>query len=280
MLKVLRPPLAPTLQAELDRRQAAVDNGTAGNKPWKDFTDYESTQIQNRQPTVKDVLETTMFHGKCAYCETNNGREIEHYWPKAPHPHNARRGSPAQMFRWANLVWACHICNGFECKGSHMEWNRAGRPKLLNPTADDPLGYLTVNLSDAPDFTIGWLDPRGGLSESNRSRAEYTLSRLKLNQREDLRRGRAKIIQDFLGWLTVLQAFGPDFQAPSGYTVRQRLLDLLAASEPYLAPVRQIFYAEPDYAPLHRELLEQIPELGPILAEWALPPNEMMNDEG
>lgn len=98
-----------------------------------------------------------------------------------------------------------------------MEWNIDGSPKLLSLTADDPLEYLTVNLSNGPEFI--------------------------------------------------------------GYTVRQRLLDLLAASEPYLAPVRQVLYAEPDYAHLRRELLAQIPELEPILAERALPPEEMMKDE-
>ncbi len=115
------------------------------------------------------------------------------------------------------VVWACHTCNGFEGKASRMEWNIDGSPKLLSLTADDPLEYLTVNLSNGPEFI--------------------------------------------------------------GYTVRQRLLDLLAASEPYLAPVRQVLYAEPDYAHLRRELLAQIPELEPILAERALPPEEMMKDE-
>ena len=122
MLKVARSPLPAALQAELDRRQAAVDNNTGGNSPWEDFIAFERKQASHQQPTIKEALKA-IFHGKCAYCETNNAREIEHHWPRSPHLHNGNRGSSAQMFRWDNLIWACHTCNSFECKGAHMAWD-------------------------------------------------------------------------------------------------------------------------------------------------------------
>jgi hypothetical protein len=183
-MNVQRPPLPTSLQDDLARRQTAVDHGSAGNSPWKEFKAHERQQARRGQPTVKKIL-AKMFHGKCA-------------WPKSPHPQNARRGSPAVMFRWHNLLWACNICNGFECKASRMEWDAQGDPKLLN----------------------------------------------------------------------VLRELGPDYEAPEGYTVRQRFLEFLAPTEPYLAPVRQILYTEPS---LCEELLNLLPELASIFTSWALP---------
>ena len=141
MLKVHRSPLDPSLQVDLDRRQTAVDNGTAGDNPWTDFKTHERKQARQKQATVKATLRA-MFYGKCAYCESNDASEIEHHWPKAPHPQNANRGAPAQMFRWENLLWACQTCNGFECKGPRnfqrghcwLYWlslNSQGRCRLL-----------------------------------------------------------------------------------------------------------------------------------------------------
>ncbi len=132
---------------------------------------------------------------------------------------------------------------------------------------------------DGPGFTHGWIDSRVGINQAQIDRAEYTIKRLKLNQRENLTRGRARITLDFLGWMKSLIELGPDYEVPSGYTIRQRLLDLLDATEPYLAPVRQILYAEPDYSHLYQVLLEHIPELEAALGKWALPPGECMNSE-
>ena len=161
-----------------------------------------------------------------------------------------------------------------------MAWDAQNRPLLLNPASpgDDPICYLDINLRDGPQFTLGWLLPRANIDQADFARAEYTIRRLKLNLRENLRRGRAKIIWDFLGCIVFLAELGPDFQAPSGYTVRQRLLDLLAATEPCLAPVRQILYGELDYAHLRLDLVSQVPELKPILAQWALPPDDCQED--
>jgi len=74
-----------------------------------------------------------------------------------------------------------------------------------------------------------------------------------------------------MGWLKVLRELGPEYEAPEGYTVRQRFLEFLDPTEPYLAPIRQILYTQPD---LHKELIEMLPELTPILASWALPPDD------
>ncbi len=273
MIKIQRLPLPDSLQDDLNQRQAAVDHGAAGDSAWEDFKAHERKQARGGQPTVKAILQK-MFHGKCAYCESKGARDIEHHWPKSPHAQNAHRGSPALMFRWHNLLWACNICNGFECKASRMEWDAQGDAKLLNPCTleHDPFCHIEITINmDGPKFALGWMEPRDNLKLAAYSRGEYTIRRLKLNQRHGLRQGRAKTIRDFMGWLKVLRELGPEYEAPEGYTVRQRFLEFLDPTEAYLAPIRQILYTQPD---LHKELIEMLPELTTILAAWALPPDD------
>ena len=268
MLKTQRPDLPTTLQTELDNRQSAVNDGQAGDSPWDDFSEHESRK------ELKEILET-MFHHKCAYCESTHGtRHIEHHWPKSPHSQNAYKGTLARMFVWANLLLACGTCNGFECKASRMEWYDGDKPKLINPCQDDPICYLDVNLMEGPRVRWGFILPGAGLSQDDYDRARYTIRRLKLNLRHGLRRERARTIENFLGWVQVLNDFGPDYEAPSGHTVRERFLDMLDPSSPYLAAIRQILFFEPDYAGLRQQLLAQIPELEAKLDAWALPPQD------
>lgn len=266
MLRTQRPDLPNSLQTELDNRQSAVNDGQAGDTPWDDFSKQESYR------ELKHILKT-MFHHKCAYCESAHGTQhIEHHWPKSPHPHNANKGSPAKMFVWDNLLLACGTCNGFECKASRMEWYNGDKPKLINPCCDDPICYLDINLMEGPRVKWGFILPRAGLGQDDSDRAEYTIRRLKLNQRESLREARARTIRDFLGWVSFLNKFGPDCEAPSGYTLRERFLDMLDPSTPHLAAIRQILFFEPDYAGLRLQLLAELPELEAKLDTWALSP--------
>jgi len=267
MLKTQRPDLPNALQTELDDRQHAVDAGQAGDSPWDDFSKHESRQ------ELKAILQT-MFHHKCAYCEGVDPSQIEHYWPRSPSPQNANKGTPARMFVWDNLLLACGTCNGFECKASRMEWCDGDKPKLINPCQDDPICYLDVNLMQGSKIRWGFVLPRAGLSQDDVDRAAYTIRRLKLNQRDGLRQARARTINEFLGWVCILNEYGPDYEAPSGYTVRERLLEMLDPSRPYLAAIRQILFFESDHADLCQQLLDDVPELKAKLDAWALPPQD------
>ncbi len=40
-------------------------------------------------------------HECCMYCESNEGSDIEHFWPKMSYPSRA--------FEWENYLWACSI---------------------------------------------------------------------------------------------------------------------------------------------------------------------------
>jgi hypothetical protein len=66
-------------------------------------------------------------------------------------------------------------------------------------------------------------------------------------------------------------AEGSDHPGPNGKTVRQRFAECLSPSEPFLAPLRQLLYGQPDSAGLRQELLERMPELEPIINSWAPP---------
>ncbi len=178
------------------------------------------------------------------------------------------------MFVWDNLLLACETCNGFECKASRMEWYDEDKPKLINPCQDDPICYLDINLMEGPQVRWGFILPRANLDQEHFDRAAYTIRRLKLNRRDGLRQTRAQMIRDFLSWLYILNEFGPDYEAPSGYTVRERFLDVLDPSSPYLAAIRQILFCEPDHADLRQQLLDRIPELEAKLDAWALPPQD------
>lgn len=91
MLKIKREPLPPALAERLDKWQAAVDEGTAGDKPWQAFQKEERKQAKKGEPKILDVLKER-FLNKCAYCETLDAHEIEHYWPKSPHSAPRLRG--------------------------------------------------------------------------------------------------------------------------------------------------------------------------------------------
>lgn len=147
-----------------------------------------------------------------------------------------------------------------------MKWDR-GKPRLLNPCEDDPLCYFEIDLDYGSVLNGGRIDPHSGLSPIARRRAEYTIRRLKLNERDRLRRDRLDTFRNFFDWLEMLVRFGPEYELPSGYTIRQRMRDMLGCSEPYLASIRQFLHEEHE---LKEMLLTEIPELSEIIEEWAL----------
>ena len=77
MLRIERPQLSAALYAALDIWQQAVNNGDMNSDPWKQF----HSQDTNTKNAILHLLKTT-FHGKCAYCETQDADEIEHFLAK------------------------------------------------------------------------------------------------------------------------------------------------------------------------------------------------------
>jgi len=109
-------------------------------------------QNKYRHPKIKDAL-VTMFHGKCAYCESPvrvvTYGHIEHFYPK---------GNPNYMdktFEWDNLLLSCDVCNDSGHKGNRFPLDASGDPLLIDPTdgVTDPVVHLKFS----------W-DPRTGLA--------------------------------------------------------------------------------------------------------------------
>jgi hypothetical protein len=151
------------------------------------------------------------------------------------------------MFRGDNLLLSCHDCNGLKYKGPRMKWD-GERARLLNPSVDDPLCYLQIDLTYQDRVNGGRIEPHSDLSGVARRRAAYTINRLGLDKRA-LPRSRARIIRQFLSLLRGLLKFGPEHEMGSGYSIRQWLLDMLQPSEPYLASIRQFLHDQPTAPP-------------------------------
>ncbi|MCP4133802.1 MAG: hypothetical protein GY754_22730 [bacterium] len=231
---------------------------------WDTFKNEEKNLEPNR--TVRGLLKR-IFYEKCAYCETDNATEIDHYIPKKPHSHNANRGSYERTFEWGNFLLSCSTCNGFGGKGSHMKWDGQGNPKLLNPFEDEPLCYFSIELSQKDPHVFGRIFPREGLAPEYEERAAYTISRLKLNQGH-LLRGRKKIIRNVLRLIDYYIKLGPECKQPNGKPISEWLLEELQPTEPYLAAIRQVFCR--DYPEFYSELIKDS-ELKVVLEKWALP---------
>ena len=139
---------------------------------------------------------------------------------------------------------------------------------LLDPSTpgNDPFCYFTIESN-------GWLELRMGLAKDAEKRAEYTRIRLKLNKRSSLLHGRARTTRRFLDLVAQFhEAEGdPDFAPPRGRSFRIIFAEILAPTEPYLAGVRQILRED---AALRADLLASMPELGPLLERWDLPPDD------
>lgn len=109
-------------------------------------------QNKYRHSKIKNAL-LTMFHGKCAYCESPimvvAYGHIEHFYPK---------GNPNYVdktFEWDNLLLSCAVCNDSGHKGTRFPLDASGNPLLIDPTdgVTDPGVHLKFS----------W-DPRTGLA--------------------------------------------------------------------------------------------------------------------
>lgn len=105
------------------------------------MTKYQLSKAANRyqHKQIKNAL-VTMFHGKCAYCESKitvvTYGSIEHFRPKSIYPE--------LTFEWNNLLLSCDICNDIGHKGNRFPLDTNGNPLLLDPTdgVTDPTVHL------------------------------------------------------------------------------------------------------------------------------------------
>ncbi len=92
-------------------------------------TELKNAINKYNQPEVKEAL-VGMFHGKCAYCESQirivDYGDIEHFYPKSEYTDFT--------FEWTNLLLSCKICNNSKHKGTKFPLNANHKPLLIDPT--------------------------------------------------------------------------------------------------------------------------------------------------
>ncbi|SDT59489.1 5-methylcytosine-specific restriction endonuclease McrA [Streptomyces sp. TLI_053] len=160
MIPLQRGDLPPEVESSLHRLTAEVmgsgDRLRTAKLAWK--------RESFRRDTYPPVLEClrTMAHGTdcCMYCGHDLADQIDHFVPVVI--------DPARTFSWPNHLLACGPCNT-RFKNRLFEVDEAGRPLLIDPTAEDPFRHLHLVLSTGEYLGI---DDRG----------DYTIATVGLNR--------------------------------------------------------------------------------------------------
>src|SRR5262249_26322564 len=120
----------------LQRKQSEINAGGDVEKVWK------GARKTKTMATAFLVLKAmTGSRHRCAYSHDSLAADIDHFWPKKPHPGRA--------FIWTNMLPSCTPCN--RVKGDLFPVATTGTPILIDPTVDDPWGSLCIRASDRFD---------------------------------------------------------------------------------------------------------------------------------
>jgi hypothetical protein len=129
---------------------------------------------------------------RCMYCEDSGADEIEHHRPKNLYPE--------LVFAWNNYLYACGPCNGpknnrfavLDAAGTLIEITRGrtdpivppapGDAALLDPRTEDPLQFMMLDIIGDTFLFV----PTAPAGSPNHLRASYTITLLRLNQRDYL----------------------------------------------------------------------------------------------
>lgn len=216
MIRLTSKTIQPATEAHLVVVQKAIQNEpTFADQAKKASLSWDSkASSQAGQDAFTDVKTTLISMsvgvGICVYCETNEGADIEHIFPKKIYPEKA--------FSWDNYVWACKNCNTkyksdnfkvFNPKDSTNELDvKPPRGTYLKPPTDDAL-FINQRIEDPMDLLE--LDlvaqqfifkERYPIGTREYLKAKYTKDLLGLNARAALvvaRRNATKYFRDRLG---------------------------------------------------------------------------------
>jgi uncharacterized protein (TIGR02646 family) len=131
MRKITRLALPAVTAKALKRKQAATNTKKAAGTLDVDAS-WKSARQTNPVKAALGVLQNMAGERqRCMYCGDSHGTDIEHFWPKKPHPE--------RMFQWPNLLLCCTECGRF--KGDDFPLANS-LPLLVDPTAEDPWQFL------------------------------------------------------------------------------------------------------------------------------------------
>jgi len=120
---------------------------------------------------------SSVFFGRCAYCEEPDKGEVDHFRPKSKDPH--------LVYEWTNWVFACHTCNNKKLQ----KWPTAG---YIDPCASSK--SYRAELYFEYDTKTGEMLPKSDLSTGRRRKAVRMIKDLGLNAFHHLKR-RAEWLQ-------------------------------------------------------------------------------------
>jgi len=247
MIPVRIPPAEAALDTRLrkllTKRQQRADTFAANDAridpSWKSFRRTKSGQ------RIAACLSVT-FHGKCAYCEQESAKDVEHYFPKSTYP--------KRMFRWENFLWACKNCDTE--KLDEFPVDGRGNAVLLHPGRDEPFDYFCW------DFLSGKMVLHPDPDRGERARQTRDLLRLDQFSIAEERRNKLANVRYLLARVVNEDPIEEDTIA--------RLRDELAAHRPWLGIIRQLFRRPERHAPLVNAALVRLPALDNWLRESSL----------
>lgn len=170
-------------QAEVDGEPDFPSKVAKAKKIWP-------SKRQNKPfEEIKDrLIDMCAGAKRCCYCEDSAADEIEHIFPKNIYPE--------KTFVWENYLYACGPCNGpkndkfavFDPLNDEQvnvtpqrntvpQPPLAGPPVLINPRVENPLDYLTLNLT-----YFRFITREEDVTTQANKRAIYTIKTLKLNR--------------------------------------------------------------------------------------------------
>ncbi|MCU0341434.1 MAG: TIGR02646 family protein [Spirosomaceae bacterium] len=131
----------------LNKPQVLVQNAASWTRKLenaKTKLEIDKAESKYRHEEIKNTLKA-MFHGKCAYCESQilhiDYGHIEHFRPK-------RNPKFRHLtFEWTNLLLACGVCNSRENKGTKFPEEAENGP-LINPSDDNPAQHFDFIFDD------------------------------------------------------------------------------------------------------------------------------------
>ncbi|MBC7449818.1 MAG: hypothetical protein H7330_17350 [Hymenobacteraceae bacterium] len=195
------------VQTKIDQ-QPAANRATFARNRWEDKLGPNGAR--EAFTTIKDHLRALCVDTEgCNYCEGNEGRDIEHIYPKSFFPERA--------FQWDNYLLACKTCNTDFKKDKFAVFSPRGSAQIvdlqqglaaptddaafIDPRQDNPLDFLWLNLRLAlPIFIV---HPNLAVGSRAAIKAQKTLDILQLNARRRLAEERHAAYGEYLHYLAI-----------------------------------------------------------------------------
>ncbi|MFF3361100.1 HNH endonuclease family protein [Streptomyces misionensis] len=139
MIRLVRVPLPRATAEYLERYGARVEAA--------DDRKAEAERLWRRNTTVRAKVHPELMrtlgrmaagHERCMYCGDNEGCAVDHFEPLVV--------NPLRVFDWANHLLACTLCNSHYKRDAFPCDENDGTPLLIDPTCEEPLRHLHLNL--------------------------------------------------------------------------------------------------------------------------------------